>query len=109
MKAIVCKTWGDPSSVVLENVNLSVPAEGEVRIAVHAVGLNPADISVISGKFQLPPTLPFSPGFEAAGEIIESKSTNLPPRTRVLVSLPYLRDDHPHFCTFAYRTSLREQ
>lgn len=104
MKAVVCKAWGEPSSLVLEEVTSPTLADGEVRIAVHAAGINPADAIAVAGKFQLPPTLPFCPGFEVAGEAIESNAAILQPGTRVLLTLPYLRDNHPYFGGFAEET-----
>ncbi|MGH3443933.1 MAG: NADPH:quinone oxidoreductase family protein, partial [Nocardioidaceae bacterium] len=41
------------------------------RVAVAAVGLNFPDLLVCSGDYQERPQLPFSPGFEAAGTVIE--------------------------------------
>jgi NADPH:quinone reductase len=43
----------------------------EVRIRIHAGGVNFADALIIAGKYQRKPDLPFVPGFEAAGEVIE--------------------------------------
>ena len=101
MKAIICKTWGDPSSLVIEEVQRPTLLEGDTRVAVQAVGLNPADTYVIAGRFQLPPALPFTPGFEAAGEVIESRMSDIKPGTRVLVTLPFWRGDRPNFGAFA--------
>jgi NADPH2:quinone reductase len=44
---------------------------GEVRVAVHAAGINFPDILMAAGEYQLKPELPFTPGVEAAGEVIE--------------------------------------
>jgi NADPH2:quinone reductase len=50
----------------------SVPlAAGQVRVAVHAVGVNFPDILMTYGKYQLRPPLPFTPGVEAAGVVVE--------------------------------------
>jgi NADPH2:quinone reductase len=46
--------------------------------------------------------LPFTPGFEAAGEIIAAGSaTDLQPGTRVLITLPYLSEGSASFGAFA--------
>ncbi len=64
--------------------------------------MNPADWYVVNGMFQIPPALPFTPGFEAAGEIIAvGARTNLQPGTRVLITLPYLNQGTVHFGAFA--------
>jgi NADPH2:quinone reductase len=72
MKAIVCRELGPPESLRLETF-ASVPlAPGEVRVAVHAAGINFPDILMAAGEYQLKPPLPFTPGVEAAGEVIEA-------------------------------------
>lgn len=47
---------------------------GEVRIRVHAAGLNFPDLLMTQGKYQVRPDPPFVPGLEAAGEVIEVAS-----------------------------------
>jgi NADPH2:quinone reductase len=50
----------------------SVPlGQGQVRVAVHAAGINFPDILMAAGEYQLKPDLPFTPGVEAAGEVTE--------------------------------------
>jgi len=46
-------------------------APGSVRVALHAVGVNFADLLIVQGKYQEKPPLPFSPGFEIAGVVTE--------------------------------------
>ncbi|MEM7539081.1 MAG: NADPH:quinone oxidoreductase family protein [Chloroflexota bacterium] len=70
MKAILCKAWGEPEDLVLEDVTLPEPGPGEVKIAVHACGVNFADTLIIAGKYQEKPPFPFTPGGEIAGEVI---------------------------------------
>ena len=43
----------------------------QVRVAIHAAGINFPDILMAAGEYQLKPELPFTPGVEAAGEVIE--------------------------------------
>lgn len=71
MKAIVCKTFGDSSGLVFEEIGSGAPGAGEVRIAVRAVGINFAELVQISGEFQIPAPSPLIPGFEASGEVVE--------------------------------------
>jgi NADPH2:quinone reductase len=72
MKALLCKTFGTPDSLVVEEVaDARPPEKGEVKIAVHASGLNFADTLMITGKYQEKPAMPFSPGMECAGEIAQ--------------------------------------
>ena len=72
MKAIVCKTFGPPESLVLEDVAPRPIGKGEVRIKVKAAGVNFPDTLIIQGKYQLKAEPPFTPGGEVAGEVIEA-------------------------------------
>jgi NADPH2:quinone reductase len=67
MKAVLCKQYGPPSSLVVEEVPELVPGAGQVLIDVHAAGVNFPDSLIIQGKYQFKPELPFSPGAEVAG------------------------------------------
>src|SRR5258708_33228930 len=70
-KSVVCRELGPPESLRLESF-ASVPLKpGEVRVAVRAAGINFPDILMAAGEYQLKPPLPFTPGVEAAGDVIE--------------------------------------
>ncbi|HZW20438.1 NADPH:quinone oxidoreductase family protein [Noviherbaspirillum sp.] len=69
MKAIVCKTWGLPDTLVVEDLPDAVPGPGEVAIDVHAAGVNFPDVLIIQNKYQFKPELPFTPGSELAGVV----------------------------------------
>jgi NADPH2:quinone reductase len=71
MRAVLCKAWGEPSSLVLEDIPPPAMKPGCVRIAVHAAGVNFADTLIIAGKYQEKPPLPFTPGLECAGVVTE--------------------------------------
>ncbi len=71
MKAVLCKEYGDPSVLVVEDVPSPPVEENEVRIAIHAAGVNFPDVLMVAGKYQFKPPFPFSPGLESAGEVIE--------------------------------------
>lgn len=70
MKALLCKAWGPPESLVIEDLPEPVAGPGEVVVAVKAAGLNFFDTLIIAGRYQFRPELPFSPGGELAGEIV---------------------------------------
>jgi NADPH2:quinone reductase len=70
MKAVLCQEWGSPGSLVLEEIPSPIPSTGEVLVGVHASGVNYADTVLIAGQYQARPPLPFSPGFEVAGEVL---------------------------------------
>ncbi|QWG16740.1 NADPH:quinone oxidoreductase family protein [Bradyrhizobium sediminis] len=70
-KKVVCRELGPPESLRLETFASAPLAPGEVRVAIHAAGLNFPDILMVAGEYQLKPPLPFTPGMEAAGEVAE--------------------------------------
>jgi NADPH:quinone reductase len=70
-KAVVCRELGPPERLRLETFASAPLLPGEVRIAVHAAGINFPDILMAAGEYQLKPELPFTPGVEAAGEVTE--------------------------------------
>lgn len=69
MKAIVCKTWGPPESLVVENLPDVEAAAGQVAIDIQAAGVNFPDVLIIQNKYQFKPELPFTPGSELAGTV----------------------------------------
>jgi NADPH:quinone reductase len=70
-KAVVCHELGPPESLRLETFASMPLAAGQVRVAVHAAGINFPDILMAAGEYQLKPPLPFTPGVEAAGDVVE--------------------------------------
>jgi NADPH2:quinone reductase len=70
-KAVVCRELGPPERLRLETFPPAPLAQGEVRVAIHAAGINFPDILMAAGEYQLKPELPFTPGVEAAGEVSE--------------------------------------
>ncbi len=70
MKAVICKQWGPPEQLVVEEVPTREPGAGEVRIRIHAASVNFPDVLIIQNKYQFKPELPFTPGSEGAGEVI---------------------------------------
>jgi len=71
MKAMLCKQYGPPESLVLEDVPSPKPGEGQVLISVKAAGVNFPDVLIIQNKYQFRPPLPFAPGGEVAGIVKE--------------------------------------
>jgi NADPH2:quinone reductase len=69
MKAVVCKDWGPPDSLVVEEIAGLVPAAGQVVVDVKAAGVNFPDVLTVQGKYQVKPELPFTPGNEFAGVV----------------------------------------
>ncbi len=69
MKAVLCKAYGPPEDLVMEDVPDLEPGEGEAVIEVHAASLNFPDGLQIQGKYQFQPPMPFTPGSEVGGVI----------------------------------------
>jgi NADPH2:quinone reductase len=72
MRAVLCREWGGPESLRFEEVARRPLRPNEARIRVRACGVNFADTLMIAGKYQVKPEFPFTPGLEAAGEVIET-------------------------------------
>jgi NADPH2:quinone reductase len=70
-KAVVCRELGPPERLRLETFASAVLKPGEARVAIRAAGINFPDILMAAGDYQLKPELPFTPGVEAAGEVVE--------------------------------------
>ena len=86
MKAIVCRQFGPPESLSFEELPDPSPGPGEVVVSVKAASVNFPDVLVIQNKYQVKPTLPFSPGAELAG-IVKSTGkgvTNVKPGDPVI-------------------------
>lgn len=87
MKAVVCTALGGPETVRLMDWPSRPPGAGEVRVAMHAGGVNHGDLLVISGRYQVKLTPPFVLGTEGAGVVMERGAgvTNVSAGDRVLV------------------------
>jgi NADPH2:quinone reductase len=71
MKAVLCKAYGPPDSLVVEDIPSPIPGPGDVLVSVTAASVNFPDVLMIENKYQTRPPLPFSPGCEAAGTVKE--------------------------------------
>src|ERR1700722_5637608 len=71
MRAMICREFGPPESLVLGELPTQALGENDIRVRVHAASVNFPDTLIMQGKYQLKPPLPFAPGFEVAGEAIE--------------------------------------
>jgi NADPH2:quinone reductase len=69
MKALLCKQFGPPESLVLEDVPSPEAGAGEVVVSIKAASVNFPDVLIIQNKYQFKPPLPFSPGSELAGVV----------------------------------------
>lgn len=69
MKAVVCKAWGLPETLVVDELPPPQPQPGEVLVDIMAAGVNFPDVLVIQNKYQFKPALPFTPGNELSGVV----------------------------------------
>ena len=91
MKAVLCREWGGPDSLRFEEVSARKLKPDEARIRVRACGVNFADTLMVAGKYQIKPEFPFTPGLEAAGEVVEigAEVNHLAIGTRVLAVMRF--------------------
>jgi NADPH2:quinone reductase len=71
MKAIICRDPKEPLSLEYGELPSAPLGADKVRVAVKAAGVNYADSLMVTGRYQVKPPVPFSPGLEAAGDVIE--------------------------------------
>src|SRR3954464_12377810 len=90
-RAVVCREPGPPEKLRLEQFASAALGAGQVRVAVHAAGVNFPDILMAAGDYQLKPELPFTPGMEAAGDVSEIASdvVGMAVGDRVIVKLRF--------------------
>jgi NADPH:quinone reductase len=91
MKAVLCKQYGPPESLVVEEVASPVPGPGEVVVSMRAASVNFPDVLIIQNKYQFKPPLPFSPGSELAGVVKEVGAgvTGFKPGDKVIAFTTY--------------------
>src|SRR5436190_2289751 len=91
MKAVLCKQFGPPESLVMEELPSPRAGAGEVVVTVKAASVNFPDVLIIQNKYQFKPPLPFSPGSELAGVVKEVGDgvTTVRPGDRVLAFTTY--------------------
>jgi NADPH:quinone reductase len=89
MKAIRVKEFGGPEVLKLEEVPDPKPGAGQLVIRIHAIGVNPVDTYMRAGTYARKPSLPFTPGTDAAG-VVDSVGhgvTRFKPDDRVYIAV----------------------
>lgn len=86
MKALLCKQFGPPEDLVVEDIPDLEPDAGEAVIEVHAASVNFPDALIIHNLYQFKPDLPFSAGGECAGIVksVGDKVKNVKPGDKVI-------------------------
>jgi NADPH:quinone reductase len=107
MQALQVQKFADSSALQIQTIPDPTPTADQVVVQIKAAGVNPADWYVVNGLFQIPPALPFTPGFEAAGEIVAAgTASGLQPGTRVLMTLPVVNEGIASFGAFAEQVAV---
>lgn len=71
MRAVLCERWCKFDELAVAEVPPPVMRLGGVRIRTRFAGLSFATALVVAGRYQRKPPLPFVPGTEVAGEVVE--------------------------------------
>jgi NADPH2:quinone reductase len=89
MRAVLCRAYGPPESLTVEEVEDPVAEPGEVVIDVEACSTTFPDVLMIQGLYQFKPDFPFSPGSEVAGVVsaVGDDVDNMAVGDRVFASL----------------------
>ena len=69
MKAIRAHSFGGPEVLQLDDVDDPIANDNEVVVEIKSIGVNPADTYMRGGAYAIVPTLPYTPGGDAAGVI----------------------------------------
>ena len=70
-RAVVCRTLGTPDVLAIESMKDPALGPQDVRVAIAAAGVNFPDLLMVAGGYQMKPPLPFVPGMESSGTILE--------------------------------------
>ncbi|MEO6629630.1 MAG: alcohol dehydrogenase catalytic domain-containing protein [Aquihabitans sp.] len=68
MRRVVCRAFDQP--VEIEDGPDLVAADNQVVVNVEAAAANFVDGLLVTGRYQIKPPLPFTPGMEIAGRIV---------------------------------------
>jgi len=72
MKALLCTEFGPLEKLTIREIPKPSPGPGQVLLDVKASSLNFPDVLMAQGLYQVKPPLPFSPGTEMAGVVVET-------------------------------------
>lgn len=90
MRAIRVTAFGGPEVLTLAEVPDPPPGSGQVRVRIHAAGVNPVETYIRTGTYAFKPALPYTPGSDGAGVVdaVGSDVTGLIPGDRVYLAGP---------------------
>ena len=70
-RQVICKEFGSPESLIIEEREIPSPKEEQVLVKLLAAGVGYVDSLMVQGLYQVKPPLPYYPGSEFAGEVIQ--------------------------------------
>lgn len=110
MLALQVRELTGPDGVVAGELDEPVPGAGMVLIDVHAAGVGFVDLLLTRGRYQIKPELPFVPGLEVAGTILDPGDSAFEEGTRVAAVVAFggfaQRAAAPAALTFAIPAAL---
>jgi NADPH:quinone reductase len=71
MRAAICRAYGPPDVVVVEEIEAPALTGGQVRVRIAAAAVNFPDVLIVADSYQISAPTPFVPGSEFAGVVIE--------------------------------------
>jgi NADPH2:quinone reductase len=71
MRAAVCRSYGPPDVVTVDEIESPPLADGQVRVRVAAAAVNFPDVLIVANSYQVSAPTPFVPGSEFAGVVVE--------------------------------------
>src|SRR3954453_2026459 len=91
MRALVCESWREFDALEVKDIPPPPLRPGGVRIRVEASGVSFATQLVVAGTYQRKPPLPFSPGTEISGTVLETAPdvTGFTPGMRIFAVLDW--------------------
>ena len=85
MRAAVCREYGPPESIsVEEDYPAPVLAPGQVRVRVGAAAVNFPDVLFMANQYQMTVPVPFIPGSEFAGVVVDGPAARFAPERRMV-------------------------
>src|SRR5450830_2015735 len=104
MLAAVVETFGQP--LVMRHLDIPVPGPGMILVKVEACGVCHTDLHAARGDWPLKPGLPFTPGHEGIGIVVELGAGVTAAQKGERVGVPWLYSacGHCEYCLQAWET-----
>jgi Alcohol dehydrogenase GroES-like domain len=86
-RAIICAELGTPDVLRITRLPQPTLDPSDVRVHIVAAGVNFPDVLMVAGEYQFKPVLPFVPGMESGGMVVETGASvkHFRPGDRVIV------------------------